>query len=248
MDALAERAGFIVVYPNGTGRLDEKLLTWNAGLCCGYAMTEKVDDVGFVRALLDALATRAPVDTARVYATGLSNGAMLSYRLAAQLSDRIAAVAPVAPDGAARAPGRRRRPRSRCRASARADPPHPQHRRKRLPLRRPRRPFPFTNVRTRHPNAEEVLYRWVTSRVRAEAGRARRAHGTATTASHRDAVRSPAAATAARSGAVKATGAGHVWPGARRDYLRGCWVPALTSSTPTRRCEVLSDCCRRPGS
>src|SRR6516225_3664901 len=47
----AEAEGFVVVYPNGTGRT-EQLLTWNGGNCCGYAQHEKVDDVEFVRRLL----------------------------------------------------------------------------------------------------------------------------------------------------------------------------------------------------
>jgi len=90
----ADEAGFIVVYPNGTGRL-EKALTWNAGNCCGYAMTNKVDDVGFTRVLLDDLGGMVTIDPGRVYATGMSNGAIMVYRLASELSDRIAAIAPV---------------------------------------------------------------------------------------------------------------------------------------------------------
>ena len=97
----ADDAGFIAVYPTGTSRYG-RLLTWNAGNCCGYAMRQKVDDVGFVRALLDDLAEIANIDSQRVYATGYSNGAMMCYRLASELSDRIAAIAPVAgPMGAA---------------------------------------------------------------------------------------------------------------------------------------------------
>lgn len=90
-----DEAGFIAVYANGTGRF-ERMLTWNAGNCCGYAMRNNVDDVGFVRTLLDDLASAAKIDQDRVYATGMSNGAMISYRLASELSDRIAAIAPVA--------------------------------------------------------------------------------------------------------------------------------------------------------
>ena len=90
----ADEAGFIVVYPSGTGRL-EKLLTFNGGNCCGYAMQNNVDDVAFVRALLDDLATVANIDSKRVFATGMSNGGIISYRLASELSDRIAAIAPV---------------------------------------------------------------------------------------------------------------------------------------------------------
>ena len=72
------------------------MLTFNAGNCCGYAAATNVDDVAFTRALLDDLATVANVDQRRVFATGMSNGAMMSYRLASELSDRIAAIAPVA--------------------------------------------------------------------------------------------------------------------------------------------------------
>ena len=91
----ADKSGFIAVYPNGTGRLD-RILTWNSGNCCGYAMLHKVDDVAFTSALLDDLARVLPVDPHRIYATGMSNGAIMAYRLASELSDRIAAIAPVA--------------------------------------------------------------------------------------------------------------------------------------------------------
>ena len=90
----ADRSGFIAVYPSGTGRLS-RVLTWNAGNCCGYAERRHVDDVGFVRRLLDDLATVATVDPRRVYATGISNGGMFTHRLACELSDRIAAIASV---------------------------------------------------------------------------------------------------------------------------------------------------------
>jgi len=95
MDAAADRDGFIAVYPNGSSRFSDHL-TWNAGFCCAYAMTHRIDDVGFVLALIDDLAARTPIQARQVYATGLSNGAMLSYRLAAQASTHIAAIAPVA--------------------------------------------------------------------------------------------------------------------------------------------------------
>jgi polyhydroxybutyrate depolymerase len=226
MDPLADREAFIVVYPNGTGRLEEKLLTWNAGLCCGYAAAEKVDDVGFVRLLLGALATRSPVDSARVYATGLSNGAMMSYRLAAQASDRIAAIAPVAG--------------SMVLPEPRVDDPRPVLA---VPGRRPLpimhihsiddkralyhgglgEPFPLTGIRTRHPDAEEVLYRWASfGECAPKAVLEEVRHGAAGT---------PAAAHTAsryvfygcRDGAEialwKLSGAGHVWPGGRSDDL-----------------------------
>jgi polyhydroxybutyrate depolymerase len=90
----ADQAGFIVVYPEGSGRL-ARMLTFNAGNCCGHAAARDVDDVAFTRLLLDDLARVANVDRRRIFATGMSNGAMMAYRLAAELSDRIAAIAPV---------------------------------------------------------------------------------------------------------------------------------------------------------
>jgi polyhydroxybutyrate depolymerase len=93
--ALVESERIIAVYPDGTGRAAAALLTWNAGHCCGYAMTNNVDDVRFIATLLDTLAARYPVDPARIYVTGMSNGGMMSHRLGRELSDRIAAIAPV---------------------------------------------------------------------------------------------------------------------------------------------------------
>lgn len=94
---VAEQNGFLVVYPNGTGRLsDERLLTWNGGTCCGYAQERGVDDVGFVRAMIMDAKTLATIDEKRIYATGMSNGGILSHRLACEAADIFAAVAPVA--------------------------------------------------------------------------------------------------------------------------------------------------------
>jgi polyhydroxybutyrate depolymerase len=90
----ADEAGFIAVYPNGTGTRSS--FTWNGGDCCGSAMQNNVDDVGFISALLNNLTRLYQVDARRVYVTGMSNGAVMAYRLAAELSDRIAAIAPVA--------------------------------------------------------------------------------------------------------------------------------------------------------
>jgi polyhydroxybutyrate depolymerase len=92
-----DQENLIVVYPQGTGRslFGEVKGTWNAGACCNPARAEKVDDVGFIDALLDKLQERYNTDRRRVYATGLSNGAQFSYRLACELSHRIAAIAPV---------------------------------------------------------------------------------------------------------------------------------------------------------
>ncbi len=93
--AVADREGFIVAYPNGSGRLGERLLTWNAGTCCGYAVSHQVDDVAFVRAMVAQIEAEHRIDPKRVYATGISNGGMMSYRLACEASDVFAAIGPV---------------------------------------------------------------------------------------------------------------------------------------------------------
>jgi polyhydroxybutyrate depolymerase len=95
LNETADRYGFLAVYPSGTGR-NPNLLTWNAGNCCGDALRDNVDDVGFVAALLDDLAGLADIDPNRVFATGMSNGGMLAYRVASELSERIAAIASIA--------------------------------------------------------------------------------------------------------------------------------------------------------
>lgn len=86
---------FVLVHPEGTGRL-RSMLTWNAGNCCAYAFDERVDDVDFIRSLIAHISKEVSIDPARIYVTGMSNGAKLAYRLGCQLSDTIAAIAPVA--------------------------------------------------------------------------------------------------------------------------------------------------------
>ncbi|HEX5737229.1 MAG TPA: PHB depolymerase family esterase [Hydrogenophaga sp.] len=98
----AEKAGYVVAFPNGFSRLRSgKLATWNAGLCCGQSRDRNVDDVGFVRAVVADLQKRLDIDPRRIYAQGMSNGGMLSYRLACEMADTFAAIAAVAgTDGA----------------------------------------------------------------------------------------------------------------------------------------------------
>ncbi len=98
MDKLADKEGFIVVYPEGTGKkaFGNLIASWDAGRCCTPG---EVDDVGFFRKMIDDLDDKFSVDSKRVYATGLSNGAGMSYRLACELSDQIAAIAPVSTVG-----------------------------------------------------------------------------------------------------------------------------------------------------
>lgn len=93
--ALADEKGFIAVYPDGTGQLGRRF-TWDAHNCCGYAFRQSVDDVGFISALIDHLVAEYHADPTRIYITGHSNGAMMTYRIGCELAGKIAAIAPVA--------------------------------------------------------------------------------------------------------------------------------------------------------
>lgn len=85
----AEAGGFVVAYPDGVSR------TWNAGDCCGPAARDEVDDVAFLETLVTELQDEFAVTPARTFATGMSNGAMMAYRMACE-TDLFAAIAPVA--------------------------------------------------------------------------------------------------------------------------------------------------------
>jgi polyhydroxybutyrate depolymerase len=91
-NTLSEKRGFIVVYPDGIAK------HWNDGRNSEEpgAKKENIDDVGFISALIDYLVKKLNVDQKRVFVTGMSNGAIMSYRLACELSEKIAAIAPVA--------------------------------------------------------------------------------------------------------------------------------------------------------
>lgn len=100
---LGDREGFLVAYPEGTARDPSEPpafrlnpQAWNDGSGRGHTARRQTDDVGFVAALLDRLEGEQPVDPHRVYACGFSNGASFTFRLAAELPRRIAAIAPFA--------------------------------------------------------------------------------------------------------------------------------------------------------
>lgn len=96
--AVADELGVIVVYPNGTTLFPRReiLQTWNAGNCCAYALDNDIDDIAFLDAMLDYVLEHYNADPASIYLTGHSNGGMLSYRAACELSERITGIAPVA--------------------------------------------------------------------------------------------------------------------------------------------------------
>ncbi len=91
LNQLADEQKVFVVYLEGSGVIQ----TFNAGGCCGFAQSQNVDDVLYARTVLDDFAASYDVDTAEIFATGFSNGGMMSHRLACALSDRIAAIAPI---------------------------------------------------------------------------------------------------------------------------------------------------------
>lgn len=90
MNAAADSRNILVAYPAGLHN------SWDAGACCGWSLGHKIDDVAFVSAVIDDIASQYCVDKKRVFATGMSNGGFMTHRLACELSDRIAAAAPVA--------------------------------------------------------------------------------------------------------------------------------------------------------
>lgn len=93
----SEQAGFIAVFPNGVSKVRNGMLaTWNAGECCAQARDQDVDDVGFLRAVVADVRRRLSIDARRVYAIGMSNGAMMAYRLACEASDVFSGIMAVA--------------------------------------------------------------------------------------------------------------------------------------------------------
>lgn len=88
-DAEADKGGFIAAFPDGVGR------TWDASSdCCGKAAADHVDDVGFISRLVSTMKADYPIDASRVFVTGISNGALLAYKLACDTT-LFAAIGPV---------------------------------------------------------------------------------------------------------------------------------------------------------
>lgn len=93
----SDSAGFIAVFPNGTSRMKRGMFaTWNAGNCCAHARDANVDDVGFIREVVEDVSRRWNVDRGRIHASGMSNGGLMAYRLACEASDLFTAIAAVA--------------------------------------------------------------------------------------------------------------------------------------------------------
>ena len=95
VESLAERHGFLYVHPDGTkNALGDQF--WNAtDACCGAGLST-VDDVAYLTGIIDSVSAQYDVDPKRIYFMGHSNGGFMSYRMACELSDRVAAVASLA--------------------------------------------------------------------------------------------------------------------------------------------------------
>jgi len=224
MDAAADRDGYIAVYPDGSGGIGGRLLTWNAGACCGPAAASQVDDVGFSLAVLDDLSGRVSIDRRRIYATGLSNGSMMAYRLAAEAPERIAAVAGVA--------GAMTLPRFAPRLAVPVLHIHSVDDERALYDGGLGPAFPFTNTRVLHQAVDAMIGQWlahndcprqprVETPVSGKPGAPDASH-TATRYTHAP----------CRDGTEvilwKLTGAGHVWPGGVQNYLPRLLGPGTT--------------------
>ncbi len=98
LDKFSDKYGFLLLVPQGTGgvKLGRMRAQWNGGKwetgdCCGSA-----DDVGFISRMIDEAKGKFNIDEKRIYATGISNGGLMVNRLGCELSEKIAAIAPVA--------------------------------------------------------------------------------------------------------------------------------------------------------
>jgi polyhydroxybutyrate depolymerase len=211
MDESADRYGFIAVYPNGSGeRRRDILLTWNAGNCCAYAMEHHIDDVAFVAAPLDDLPHHVAIDTRRIYATGMSNGAMMAHLLGDMLPNRIAAIAAVS---GAHIPSTNIKDRALPVMHIHSVDDPRAHYEGGLSL-----PFPLSSSKGVHPPVDEMMARWVKKDgcKNDPAIAAQRSEGTHTATKYvyggcRDGVEVVL---------WKLTGSGHVWPGVSKSFGR----------------------------
>ncbi len=87
---IADTAGYIIIHPQGT--LFNGITHWNVG---GWTVGSTTDDIGFIDALIDSIVVNYNIELTRIYATGMSNGGFMSFLLASQLGEKIAAIASV---------------------------------------------------------------------------------------------------------------------------------------------------------
>lgn len=98
LDKAADQFDFVLAVPQGLSVKKGVLSTrwnggrWDGGSCCGNA-----DDIGFISKMIDEVIRNYRINEKRVYVTGISNGGLMTMRIACELADKVAAVATVAP-------------------------------------------------------------------------------------------------------------------------------------------------------
>ncbi len=92
----ADEEKFIAVFPSGLSKRGELFGNWNAGNCCGWSRDNNINDVKFIKELVIDLKKNHSINENKIYATGMSNGAMISYRLACEMGDTFKAIAAIA--------------------------------------------------------------------------------------------------------------------------------------------------------
>lgn len=93
----SESEGYIALFPNGYSKFKSgKLATWNAETCCGEARDKKINDIEFIKKIIEKTKSELNIDSHKIFATGISNGGMISYRIACELADIFKAIAAVA--------------------------------------------------------------------------------------------------------------------------------------------------------
>ena len=92
IDLFTNDANVISVFPNGYGNTAGAQNSWNAGSCCGISQSSQQNDVRLTLAIFLSVKSRYEIDPSNVWAIGFSNGGMMSYALACELSDQITAV------------------------------------------------------------------------------------------------------------------------------------------------------------
>lgn len=93
---VALKNGMAVVYPDGSGSLFSRGFTWNADTCCGFASANQIDDLAYLEGLIDELSRTYPINSQAIFVTGISNGAMMAQKLAADGHGKVRAFASVA--------------------------------------------------------------------------------------------------------------------------------------------------------
>ena len=91
-DSLADVVHVVTVYPNGATGLLTFGSDWNAGTCCGASARNKVDDIAFIRTVIENVSRHVPIDSRRIYVAGFSDGGSMAYHVACALAPMVAAI------------------------------------------------------------------------------------------------------------------------------------------------------------